>query len=238
MGIGGAGSCRRSFRSTRNALRRVAAANSRRSLERGNGPFGSEARRGGEHPVNASGTCCRGSRRPGNFPFGVASPSARGHGQVPGCLCPGVDSEFTTDVNSPLRRLSSLQVPGPFTGCSPRSGEPRTRRVRCRVRGQRLELAAATRRSALRVDRKKRLQLPAAPMPIPAPGEAGHPFGRFQKEGRPTSPWHLRRFRKEGRPGSPRHLAPGTPETPRHLLETPGTSHSLEPMGFCRDLIR
>ena len=45
MGIGAAGTRRRSFRSTRNALRRVGAANSRLRLERGDGPFGSEARR-------------------------------------------------------------------------------------------------------------------------------------------------------------------------------------------------
>ena len=89
--------------------------------------------------------------------------------------------------NSPLRRLPSLQVPEASSGCSPprRASDPKGPSPRSR---RSLELAAATRRSALRVDRKERPQLPAALMPIPAPGEAGLPIPNVSERRRyPTA---------------------------------------------------
>ena len=146
--------------------------------------------------------------------------------------CLDESSGLTTHVNSPLRRLPSLQVPAASSGCSPprRASDPKGPWPRSR---RSLELAAATRRSALRVDRKKRRRVPAAPMPNLAPGEAGHPFRRLQKGGTLGSSWHLQRFQKEAKPGSPRYLATSHPhpttKKPRHAQSgVTGLSTSLE----------
>ena len=85
MGIGAAGTRGLPFRSTRNALRRVAAANSRLRLERGNGPFGSEARRFAASDLGTSRALpTKGSRRRGNFPFGsIPCSDTSRRGRVP-----------------------------------------------------------------------------------------------------------------------------------------------------------
>ena len=106
---------------------------------------------------------------------------------------PGASASFAASPRDVHRSLAAKR-----RASDPKGPWPRSRRS--------LELAAATRRSALRVDRKERLRVPAPPMPILAPGEAGHPFRRFQKEGMPGSPWHLQRFQKEAKLGSPRYL--------------------------------
>ncbi len=210
MEIGAAGTRWRSFRSTRNALRRVAAANSRRSLERGYGPFGSEARRFaasnlwtvrelGAGEADASGTSRLGSTSHSDTP-------PLGRGRLPRTLnrgaCPNNSSSPLTGTprcvrslrhNSPRR--SKVRSP-PRRASDPKGPSSRSRRS--------LESGTATRRSALRVDRKKRQRVPATPMPILAPGEAGPPFRRFQKEGQPGSSWHLQRLQKEQTPGIPR----------------------------------
>ena len=106
----------------------------------------------------------------------------------------------TSHLDTPLERIDSSGSPPTGTpSCvgSPRPNSPWRPKVARReaasfgpdrVRGPRsrrsLELAAATRRSALRVDRKERGQLPAAPMPILAPGEAGHPIRNLSERRR------------------------------------------------------
>ena len=121
---------------TQRATALFAVPNSRLRLERDDGPFGSEARRGGERPLGATGTCCEESRRNGEFTWAVRAEDANeSHvptGSTRGVGCPCCKSR---GVHRMLAAAASI---GPEGSVVPFEAQPRIRdsnaaqRVACR----------------------------------------------------------------------------------------------------------
>ena len=125
---------------------------------------------------------------------------------------PGASAPLVTSARCVQRSLAATR-----RASDPKGPLPPSRRS--------LELVAATRRSALRVDRKERPQLPVAPTPNPAPGEAGLPLPppRVSEQGmHPTPIPHSATLKTSSVPNSlPLLPLPNSPPSPPCLRDLP-----------------